>query len=112
MEFSSQRTEEILKKVVCAYVKKGNVIVTDGWSGYNYISRVNSGYSHSIHNHGHGDFGVGLDSTSHIEGIWSRLKTILKQIYYVIPNEYIHLFIREAGFRIKVNSVPTENQFY
>ena len=78
LEISKVRNEEILKKIINAHVKSGNTIVSDGWSGYNFLSRSGSQYTHSVHNHAHGDFSVGLDSTSHIEQLWSQLKTIIK----------------------------------
>ena len=48
-----------------------------------------------------GDFGLGLNSTSHIESIWSQLKAIIKKIYYVIPKKNLLYFIREGEWRIK-----------
>ena len=66
------------------------------------MSSQDSQYSHSIHNHSHGDFGKGLDSTAHIEQLWSQLKQIIKQIYYIIPLEKYFLFIREAEFSINI----------
>ena len=66
LEISKQRNEEVLKKIITAHVKSGNTIVSDGWSGYNFLSRPDSQYTHSIHNHAHGDLGECLDSTSHI----------------------------------------------
>ena len=76
LEVSFERTERILKKIIKAHVKTGNYIVSDGWSGYSWIGLPFSGYIPSVHNLGHGDFGRGLDSTSHIEGIWSFLKKL------------------------------------
>lgn len=37
---------------------------------------------------------------------------MIKQIYYIIPNENIHLFIREAEFRVKIIKLKKEEQFY
>lgn len=110
LEISKRRNEEVLKKIVTAHVKSGNTIVSDGWSGYNFLSRPDSQYTHSIHNHAHGDFGVGLDSTSHIEQLWSKMKTIIKQIYYIIPTENFFLFIWEAEFRIKIKNYNTQSK--
>ena len=45
------------------------------------MSQTQSGYIHSIHNHGHGDIFHGLDSISIIEGVW------------VIKNKYWKLYI-------------------
>ena len=46
-------------------------------------------------NHRQGNFGHGIDSTSHEEQLWAHLKHIIKSIYYIIPKEYFILFLRE-----------------
>ena len=51
----------------------------------------------------HGDFGIGTDSTSHIEQLWAHLKNIIKNIYHTIPNENFVLFLRESEFRRNIN---------
>ena len=79
LEVSYTRNEEVLKKIIQTHVKTGNYIVSDCWSGYLWIGRPFSGYIHSPHNHGHVNFGQGYDSTSHIEGIWTYLKNIIKR---------------------------------
>jgi len=56
-------------------------------------------YTHDIHIHGGGDFGYGLNSTSHIESIWGKIK--FKNIYYEITNQNLLLLIKEAEWRIK-----------
>ena len=35
--------------------------------------------------HNEGQFGIGVQSISKIEGIWSYLKEKIKWIYYIIP---------------------------
>lgn len=54
---------------------------------------------HHTHNHGNGDFGYGLDSTSHTESLWANIKSLIKSIYNVIPSENIKLFLKEGEFR-------------
>ena len=92
----------------------GNIIISDGWSGYNFLSQADSLYTHSVHNHGHGDFGVGLDSTSYIKSLWSQIKTILKQTYNSIPSQSYFLFVWEAEFLIKIknlNNISKMNEY-
>ena len=93
------RNADTLKKIVAKHAKVGNIIVTDQWAGYIWINHPNSGYIHSVHNHGHGDFGRGLESTSNIEQLWAHLKGIIKNIFYIIPHKQFILFLREAEFR-------------
>ena len=48
------RDSNTLKDIVLRYIRPGNTLITDAWSGYNWISQPNSGFHHIIHNHGHG----------------------------------------------------------
>ena len=98
-----------MKNFINRYVEPGNTIVTDGWSGYDFLSNTDD-YRHDRHVHGGGDFGYGLNSTSHIESIWEQLKACIKNIYYIIPNRNILLFLREAEFRIKNNDKNLESK--
>ena len=82
-------------------ILKGNNIVTDGWAGYNWIDSNDSGNRRYQHIHGHNDFGQGLESTNHIESIWSQLKSEIKGIYKTTPSLNFLYFIREPEWRIK-----------
>lgn len=62
-----ERTSAIMKKIINTLVPKGNIIITDGALYYFWLCNADSGYIHHVHNHGHGDFGQALDSTSHVE---------------------------------------------
>ena len=63
-----------MKKFITAYVPAGSNIVTDQWEGYNFLDYNNLGYTYFTHNHGGGDFSMGIESTSYIESLWSILK--------------------------------------
>ena len=80
------RDSNILEKFIRKMISTGNNIVTDGWAGYEWIEDANSGYRRYSHIHGHNDFGHGIQSTSHIESIWSQLKSQIKTIYKAIPS--------------------------
>ena len=88
-----------MKRLIERLVPKGNRIVTDNAACYNFLNRFDSGYNHSIHTHGHGDFGEGLDSSSHIEQLWQYLKQLIKEVYKIIPMNNFVLFLREAEWR-------------
>ena len=66
LELITNRDENILKPIIEKHVCPGNIICSDSWAGYNFLSRVNSGYEHEASNHQIGQFGL----TSRIEGIW------------------------------------------
>jgi hypothetical protein len=78
------RNEEDMKTFIYNHIRENNTIITDGWSAYNFLD--DSNYIHEVHIHGpQGNFGFGLHSTSHIEGIWGTLKTKINKIYNCIP---------------------------
>ena len=99
LEILENRTQNTMKKLIERLVPKGNRIVTDNAACYNFLNRFDSGYNHSIHTHGHGDFGEGLDSTSHIEQLWQHLKQLIKEVYKIIPMNNFVLFLHEAEWR-------------
>ena len=69
LEISFERNESILKQIIKAHIKPRNYIVSDGWPGYSWIGLPFSGYIHSVHNHGHGDFYSLLNRTSYIRNM-------------------------------------------
>lgn len=103
LEAGYVRDGAVLEKFIRMNIEEGNHIITDSWLGYNFMNRPNSGYIHISHNHGRENFGLGEESTSHIEGLWSILKGKIKSTYKVISSKYknIILFISEAEFKFK-----------
>ena len=106
LNLTLDRNQETLESFITRYVEPGNV--TDGLWGYDFFLSNTDDYCHDRHVHGGGDFEYGLNSTSHIESIWEQLKACIKNIYYIIPNLNILLFLREAEFRIKNNNKNLE----
>ena len=100
IEGTYSRDTEATKKFIEKFIEKGNTIITDGWMSYNYLDQVNSGYTHIKYNHGAGSFGFGIQSTSHIESIWSQIKAKIKATYITIPHKKILHFVREAEYKI------------
>jgi hypothetical protein len=98
---------QIIKKIIGLHIPKGNTIITEGAMYYRWSDDPSSVYTHSMYNHQQGNFGQGIDSTSHVEQLWAHLKHIIKSIYYVIPTEYFVLFLREYEFRR--NNIENKN---
>ena len=69
------RNSEILKKFISKFAKSGNTIISDHWIGYDFLDRMDSGHSHIKFNHGMGQFGFSLTSTSHIGDILGDIET-------------------------------------
>ena len=51
------------------------------------------------------NFGFGKYSTSQIEGVWSTLKSYIKRIYDIIPDDNFILYLREAEFRYRIRDL-------
>ena len=99
LEISLRRDTDVIKEIIKTHIKSDNVVISDNWAAYNWLSNPGSGYYHHVHTHRHGNFGAGSDSTSHIEQLWAQLKNIIKNIYHTIPIENFILFLRESEIR-------------
>ena len=75
----------LLKKFLINYIEPENTIICDGWSSYQFIGKLN-GYTRITHHHKR-RFRVGLTSTSHIEGLWSIIKSKVNDNYHIIPSK-------------------------
>lgn len=84
--------------------------MTDGWRGYEWINNEDSGYSRIGHVHDLHDFGYGIESTSHVESIWSQLKQEIKSIYYIIPMHNFLYYLKECEWRIKTKVLSNEQK--
>lgn len=94
-----------MKKIISSHIKKGNVIVSDGLRAYQWINRPFSGNIQSMHNHGHG-----LDSTIHIESLWS-IEKLIKNTYNIIPHEDFILFLKESEFRRNTTHLRSQEKW-
>ena len=77
LQLIKQRNTAAISNFVYSNFLEGTHFVHDTWIGYNFLNN-NINYTHEIHVHGGGDFGIGYHSTSHIENYWARLK---KKLY-------------------------------
>ena len=56
-----------------------------------------------------GDFAHGYESKSYIESLWSHLKNIIKNIYFMTPLEHFILYLKEAEFLLNVYGLDYHN---
>ena len=68
--------------------------------GYSFIDSM-EGYTREVHIHSTHDFCFGINSTSHIENLWSQLKATIKNIYYIIPHINLFGYLRETEWKDK-----------
>ena len=47
IEGTYERTTDCIQKFICFNLKKGNNIITDGFASYNFLDRIDSGYTHN-----------------------------------------------------------------
>lgn len=90
-----------LKEFIKRYIPSGNRIITDGWSGYDWVDPPNSVYYRYRHIHGQNDFGLGIESTRHVESILSQLKMEILSTYKSIPGYNFLYYLKEAEWKIK-----------
>ena len=76
------RDSQYLNNFIRSLIQPGNVIVSEGWSTYSFLNNINSGYNNLTFNHGHGNFGHGINTTSHIEGFYGFMKNTMIKIYH------------------------------
>ena len=105
IEAAYTRDTATLKEFINTFIEPGNNIITDGWAGYNFLDQPNSGYIRYAHNHGGGNFGLGFESTSHVESIWSQVKAKIKENYHIFPYKVFMRFVREIEFKIRIRSL-------
>lgn len=79
-------SSESMKNYITSLIPKGNKIINNVSTYYNWLNDADNGYKHSVHNHRHRNFGDGLDSTSHIEQLWHNLKYNITSNYNIIPS--------------------------
>ena len=114
LEASKYRDTNTIKKFLNNFIDSGNTIISDRWSGYNFISNFNES-TLEVHNHGAGDFGTGMHTTSFIESLWNSLKSKIKNTYHFIPSKYFISFLREAEWKISNKNKSYEsliNEFF
>ena len=56
------------------------------------------------HTQGGGDFGLGIQSTSHIDPIWNTIKGYIKQSYHTIYNKNVLYFVKEVEFKFIIRN--------
>ena len=85
-----------LKPIIYGLVKKGSIIITDGWTGYKGLK---NDYTHKVIPHNKGIYAIGKFSTNGIEGAWSILKKMIYGIYHVVSKKHLPQYLLEFMFK-------------
>ena len=105
LEASYNKNSATLKEFITSNVDVGNELVTDCWNGHAFLDLPNSGYLRIQHILGGIDFGYGVKSTSHVEMLWSQIKSKNKENYHLYPYKVFMMFIREIEYKIKTRGL-------
>ena len=99
LDIIRERNADNLKIFIYNHFREGTHFTHDGWNGYNFLNN-DQNFTHETHNHGHGDFGNGKNSTSHIEALGAEIKKEFFSIYGIIPMNNFIYFLREIELRV------------
>lgn len=97
-----------LKGIIDGKVKKGSIIVSDGWRGYRGLEKH---YSHEVIKHNLGMFKKGAYHTNGIEGFWGILKRGIVGIYHFTSDKHLHRYCDEFAYRYNIRTMPLGEQF-
>ena len=100
--------KDTLQPIIKSKVKKGSVLVSDGWSGY---SGLNRDYDHKIIKHSHGIYKTGPYHTNGIEGFWSLLKRGIIGVYHYVSPKHLYLYCDEFSYRYNIRRLSLGEQF-
>ena len=102
--YVKDRTEATLLPILQAHIANDPLnptrVYTDGWSAYNSLASL--GYDHHVVPHNQG-FGIGSETTNHIESFWAQIRDLIEFEYGIVPysEEEIHTYLNSATWRIK-----------
>jgi transposase-like protein len=97
-----------LKTIINSKVKKGSIIVSDGWQDYRGLSQE---YSHEIIKHNLGVFKKGSYHTNGIEGFWGLLKRGIVGMYHYTSEKHLHRYCDEFAYRYNIRTLSQGEQF-
>ena len=97
-----------LQTIIKSKVKKGSVLVSDGWAGYRGLKHD---YNHKVIKHSHGVFKSGPYHTNGIEGFWSLLKRGVVGMYHNVSPKHLNLYCDEFSYRYNIRKLSQGEQF-
>lgn len=96
----AQKVKDVSSKtintIINRYIKKGSIIMTDEWKGYNKISAK---FTHKRVNHSKGNYVIGIAHTNTIENFWSLFSRGIMGQYHHITDKYINKYLVEFCYR-------------
>lgn len=87
----------VLMPLIEANVKYGAIVHTDGYAGYQRLSRI--GYEHRRTDHGANQYYTPDSSTQNIENVWSHFKRGIKGVYRHVSAKHLQKYANEYAWR-------------
>lgn len=97
-----------LKPIIKNLVKKGAIVITDEWGGYNGLSKD---YNHKVLNHKEGEYVKDGFTTNSIDGFWSLLKRGIFGIYHSTSPQHLHRYCDEFSYRYNTRKIDDSDRF-
>ena len=100
---------KVLLNVIDGLVKKGSIVITDGWKGYD---NVKDNYIHEVVQHSLYEYvnRRGFHTNS-IEGFWSHLKRGIIGIYFLVSPKHLQRYCNEFVFRYNTRKESDSDRF-
>ncbi len=95
-------SSESLLDFVETQIEEGSVVVTDGWRGYNGVSKV--GFDHEVVE-GEDSVEVAKEMV-HVHRVFSNLKTWLLGTHHGVSSKHLQAYLNEYTFRFNRRSDP------
>ncbi len=99
---------KVLTPIIEAKIKKGTIVVTDGWNAY---KRLNKSYIHHVIKHNEGIYKMGAYHTNGIEGFWSLLKRGTTGIYHAVSPKHLQRYCDEYAYRYNTRYMKDGERF-
>lgn len=93
---------ESLQPIIFNHVESGSELMTDEWYAYGDMNKY---YTHSVIDHGRGQYAVGRLTTNSIEGYWSHLKRSIFGIYHNVSPKHLQRYVDESVFRYNTRQI-------
>lgn len=104
----SDTKEKTLKPIIDKMIKKGEILVTDEWNGYNSVS---STHEHHVIKHKEQQYMKDGFHTNSIEGFWSLLKRGIYGIYHQVSPSHLTRYCDEFSYRYNTREIKDCERF-
>ncbi len=99
---------DILKPIIYDLVKRGSIIITDGYPSYIGLDEY---YIHKVVDHKRKIYVKDGYHINSLEGFWSHLKRSIKSTYHFVLPKYLQKYCDESAFRYNTRDMGEWERF-